>query len=174
MSDTVGLIDKLPHDLVASFKSTMDEVRYADLLLKVVDISHPDYQEQMRTTEELLDELGLTDTPSVWVFNKIDQIDSNRLSHVLRLYPKAIAVSGIQGKGLNRLRETVTTCYEKKLKSFTVDLDYDQFDLMNEIRKLALVVESKYSETGMTLQLKVPPTTEKKLTDILNGNGAVD
>ncbi len=172
VSDTVGLIDKLPHDLVASFKSTMDEVRHADLLLKIVDISHPDYQEQMRTTEELLDEMGLHDTQSVWVFNKIDQIDHDLLSHALRLYPEAVPVSGIQDKGLERLRETVTNCYEKKLKSFTVNLDYDKFDLMNEIRKLALVVESKYSETGMTLQLKVPPTTEKKLADILNGNGA--
>ena len=72
LADTVGFIRKLPSDLVESFKSTLDEVREADLLVHVVDISHPDFEEQIRVVEETLKELGCSDTPSIIVFNKID------------------------------------------------------------------------------------------------------
>jgi GTP-binding protein HflX len=72
LADTVGFIRKLPSDLVESFKSTLDEVREADLLVHVVDISHPDFEEQIRVVENTLKELGCADTPSIIVFNKID------------------------------------------------------------------------------------------------------
>jgi GTP-binding protein HflX len=72
LADTVGFIRKLPSDLVESFKSTLDEVREADMLVHVVDISHPDFEEQIRVVENTLKELGCADTPSVIVFNKID------------------------------------------------------------------------------------------------------
>ena len=72
LSDTVGFIRKLPSDLVESFKSTLDEVREADLLVHVVDISHPDFEEQIRVVEETLNELGCADKPAMLVFNKID------------------------------------------------------------------------------------------------------
>jgi GTP-binding protein HflX len=72
LADTVGFIRKLPTDLVDSFKSTLDEVREADLLLHVVDISHPDFEEQIKVVEKTLGELGCADNPSVIVFNKID------------------------------------------------------------------------------------------------------
>ena len=152
------------------YERKLAHLRNADLLLKVVDISHPEYQDQMRTTEKLLDEMGLRGTPAVWVFNKIDKADSDRLGHLQSLYPEAVSVSGIQGRGLDRLCETMTACYEKKLKSFMVDLNYGEFDLLNKIRKLAVVVGSQYSEAGMTLQLKTPSNMEKKLQDLLNKN----
>jgi len=72
LADTVGFIRKLPSDLVESFKSTLDEVREADLLVHVVDISHPDFEEQIRVVEQTLSELGCAETPSLMVFNKID------------------------------------------------------------------------------------------------------
>jgi GTP-binding protein HflX len=72
LADTVGFIRKLPSDLVESFKSTLDEVREADLLVHVVDISHPDFEEQIRVVEQTLAELGCSETPSMVVFNKID------------------------------------------------------------------------------------------------------
>jgi GTP-binding protein HflX len=72
LADTVGFIRKLPSDLVDSFKSTLDEVREADLLVHVVDISHPDFEDQIRVVEETLKELGCADKPAMLVFNKID------------------------------------------------------------------------------------------------------
>jgi GTP-binding protein HflX len=72
LADTVGFIRKLPSDLVESFKSTLDEVREADLLVHVVDISHPDFEEQIRVVDQTLAELGCADTPKMMLFNKID------------------------------------------------------------------------------------------------------
>jgi GTPase len=72
LSDTVGFIRKLPHDLVESFKSTLDEVREADILLHVIDISHPQFEEQLRVVNEMLVELKTSDKPTLLVFNKID------------------------------------------------------------------------------------------------------
>jgi len=72
LSDTVGFIRKLPHSLVESFKSTLDEVREADLLLHVVDISHPDFEEQIHVVDQTLAEIGAADKPTIMVFNKID------------------------------------------------------------------------------------------------------
>ena len=74
LSDTVGLIDKLPHDLIASFKSTLDEVRDANLLLRMVDISDANVSRQIETTNKVIDELGVEETDSLLVFNKIDKI----------------------------------------------------------------------------------------------------
>ena len=72
LADTVGFIRKLPHDLVESFKSTLDEVRESDLLLHVVDISHPNFEEQVRVVNQTLQEIGAVDKPMIMVFNKID------------------------------------------------------------------------------------------------------
>lgn len=79
-SDTVGFIRKLPHQLIESFKSTLDEIKEADLLLHVVDISHPGFEEQMQVVDETLQEIGAADTPRIIVFNKIDQYNPNPTS----------------------------------------------------------------------------------------------
>tara|TARA_B100000686_G_C16789782_1_gene977846 strand:+ start:642 stop:1919 length:1278 start_codon:yes stop_codon:yes gene_type:complete len=167
ISDTVGLIDKLPHDLVASFKSTLDEVRNADLLLKVVDVSDSDYQRQMQTTEELLNEMGMHDTPSLVVFNKTDQAEEDCLRRARGLYSNAIFVSGRYGKGLSELRRVITENYEKRLKPFALELPYDRLEILDGIRHLALVVETKYTETGIAVQLKIPPKSEKKVMELV-------
>jgi GTP-binding protein HflX len=72
LSDTVGFIRKLPHDLVESFKSTLDEVRESDILVHVVDISHSDFEDQIKTVNETLTEIGISDKPVIMVFNKVD------------------------------------------------------------------------------------------------------
>jgi GTP-binding protein HflX len=89
LSDTVGFIRKLPHDLVESFKSTLDEVRESDLLVHIVDISHPNFEEQIKVVDETLRELGSTDKPSIIIFNKIDAFsftpkDEDDLTPVLK------------------------------------------------------------------------------------------
>jgi GTP-binding protein HflX len=81
LSDTVGFIRKLPHNLVESFKSTLDEVRESDLLLHIVDISHPGFEEQIRVVEETLKELGTADRPTIMVFNKIDAFTYTKKDH---------------------------------------------------------------------------------------------
>lgn len=174
VSDTVGLIEKLPHDLVASFKSTLDEVRDADLLIKLADISHPKCRDQMQTTDRLLDEMGIHDTESLLVFNKIDKAVSPQvLEDMAKLYPKAIFVSGRGGAGIPELQRAVTACYQKKLASFQVELTHAQSGLISKIRKLALIVDTRYTETGVVLDLKGPPYVKSKVAEILSGSAAL-
>ena len=110
VTDTVGFIRKLPHDLVASFRSTLEEAGNADLLLHVIDASHPGWQEQKEVVEEVLVELGLRDVPTVLVFNKIDRLTHNEemqfRDRASALYPeRAVYASAVEAKGLDPLRQ---------------------------------------------------------------------
>jgi GTP-binding protein HflX len=171
LADTVGLIDKLPHDLVASFKSTLDEIRNANLLLHVVDISHPNFKDQLRVAEELIRELGAEEIPIVLVFNKIDRMtDDNTVGHMKRQYPEAVFVSCQQGMGMDDLKKAVVKEYEANLLPYRVELKYPQNNLIQNIRKYALVIKEDYRKTSVILDLRVWPQNKSKLMDVLNGH----
>lgn len=169
LSDTVGLINKLPHDLVASFKSTLDEAREADLLLKVTDICHPDVKNQMETTDRLLGELGVADTDAILVFNKVDRVtDPDLLGDMMKQYPHAVCTSCRTRAGLDDLRQAIIRFYEKRLTALRVTLKYAQSNLIPIIRKHALIVKENYSPTKITLDLRVEPGEKSKLERILD------
>jgi GTP-binding protein HflX len=171
LADTVGLIDKLPHDLVASFKSTLDEIRNANLLLHVVDISHPNFKEQLRVAEELLREMGAEELPMVLVFNKIDRItEDNTLGQMKRQYSEAVFVSCQQGMGMDDLRAAIVREYEANLLPYRVELKYPQNNLIQNIRKYALIIKEDYQKTSVTLDLRVWPQNKSKLMEVLNGH----
>ena len=171
LADTVGLIDKLPHDLVASFKSTLDEIRNANLLLHVVDISHPNFKEQLRVAEELLREMGAEELPVVLVFNKIDRMtEDDTLGHMKRQYPEAVFVSCQQGLGMDDLREAIVREYEANLLPYRVELKYPQNNLIQNIRKYALIIKEDYQKNSVTLDLRVWPQNKSKLMEVLNGH----
>lgn len=168
LADTVGLIDKLPHDLVASFKSTLDEVREADLLIKLVDFSHPDYQKQMDTVDAVLNELGAQDIDSVLVFNKVDRIsDPEILANAHYLYPEAVLISCKTGDGIEHLQQEIIRCYQNRLKPYTLELDYSQTDLISQIRKQAIIVKEEYEEDRIVLSLRLPPEGKARLNKLL-------
>lgn len=171
LADTVGLIDKLPHDLVASFKSTLDEIRNANLLLHVVDISHPNFKEQLRVAEELLREMGAEELPAILVFNKVDRItDDNTLGQMKRQYQEAVFVSCQQGLGMDDLREAIVREYEANLLPYRVELKYPQNNLIQNIRKYALIIKEDYQKTSVTLDLRVWPKNKSKLLEVLDGH----
>lgn len=168
LSDTVGLISKLPHDLVASFKSTLDEVRDADLLIHVVDISHPEYAEQMRTADDLLLQMNADDIDIITVFNKIDALpDIEVLDRVLHALPASIGISSKMEQGIESLREKIVFHYEKRLTPYHLELEHSQAVLVQEIRKIALVLNEDYSPNGITLNLRLAPGGKAKLKSIL-------
>jgi GTPase len=168
LSDTVGLIDKLPHDLVASFKSTLDEVRNADLLIHVVDLSHPDYARQMRTADNLLREMGVEELDIVTVFNKIDALpEIETLDNVLHSFPSSIGISCKTGSGMESLRQKIVYHYEKKLAPYRLELAHSQAILIQEIRKFALVLKEDYNPDGIVLSLRLSPKAKAKLEAIL-------
>ena len=111
LTDTVGFIRKLPHHLVASFRSTLEEVVIADLLLHIVDLSHPLYLNQMEGVREVLEQLGAENKPSLTIFNKVDLLDSDStIQSAGERYPEALFISAARRIGLGPLREAVSAC----------------------------------------------------------------
>jgi GTPase len=169
LSDTVGLINKLPHDLVASFKSTLDEVRDADLLIHVVDICHFEYLKQMETTDDLLVQMGMDDIDVILVFNKIDSIeDIEELDKAQEKFPSAISISCKTDEGIDSVKQKIVTRYEKNLAHFQLDLEHSQAGLISKIRKFALITKEDYKEDGICLTLKLPPGGKTKLDTLLS------
>ncbi|UCE20031.1 MAG: GTPase HflX [Gemmatimonadota bacterium] len=108
LTDTVGFLRKLPHHLVASFKGTLEEAIEADVLLHVVDVSHPNFEDHMVAVREVLDELNILEKPSLLVFNKIDCLNETALLGRLKEeYPGSVAISALKGDGLDTLRITM-------------------------------------------------------------------
>ena len=169
LSDTVGLINKLPHDLVASFKSTLDEVRDADLLIHVVDISHPEYKNQLQTTEDLLIQMGMDEIEVILVFNKIDSIeDIEILEKAHEKFPSAVSISCKKNEGIDVLRQKIIIQYEKRLSPYLIELEHSQAGIISQIRKFALIVKEDYKEDRICLSLRLPPGGKAKLKNILN------
>ena len=169
LSDTVGLINKLPHDLVASFKSTLDEVRNADLLIHVVDISHHEYKNQMQITNNLLVEMEMDEIDVILVFNKTDSIeDIEELDKALQSYPSSIGISCKNNEGIDTLRQQIANCYEKKLSPHQLSIQHSQAGLISKIRKFALIVNEAYEEDRICLSLRLPPGGKTKLENIFS------
>ena len=168
LSDTVGLIDKLPHDLIASFKSTLDEVRDANLLIRMVDISDSNTKRQIETINNVINELGVEDTDSLLVFNKVDKVnDPEIIESELQRHPKAIIVSSKNGTGLDVLRNAIISSYENKLISHQITINYNQADLITQMRKHAVIVKSDYEATSISLDLRLPPGGKEKIEKLL-------
>jgi GTP-binding protein HflX len=168
LSDTVGLIDKLPHDLIASFKSTLDEVRDANLLIRMVDISDSNAKRQIETTNNVINELGVEDTDSLLVFNKVDNVnDPEIIESELQRHPKAIIISSKNGTGLDVLRNSIISSYEKNLVSHQIIIKYNQANLISQIRKYAVIVKSDYEDTFISLDLRLPPGGKEQVEKLL-------
>ena len=114
LSDTVGFIRKLPHNLIESFKSTLDEVRESDVLVHVIDMMHPRYEDHIDVVRATLGELGVADKPLLPVFNKVDRLEEPELLNALRSrFPEAAFVSALRGIGLGDLKERLLEVIER-------------------------------------------------------------
>ncbi|MBT6600248.1 MAG: GTPase HflX [Nitrospina sp.] len=168
LSDTVGLIDKLPHALIASFKSTLDEVRDANLLIRMVDMSDSNAKRQIQTTNNVINDLGADGTDSLLVFNKADKVnDPEILESELQRHPNAIIISSKNGTGLDVLRKSIISCYESKLASYKITIKYEQAKLIPQIRKYAVIVKSDYKDTFISLDLRLAPGAKEKIEILL-------
>ena len=144
ISDTVGFIRKLPHQLVEAFKATLEELEYADLLLHVVDVSNPQWQQQAQVVENLILELGAGDLPRIDVFNKSDRVEAGDL----RPHGQDIcAISAKTGEGLDKLLEMIDQRLDKGTKRVNIHLPYDKSGLLDLLYREAKVESVEYSET---------------------------
>ena len=164
LSDTVGFIRNLPHDLIASFQSTLDEVRHADLLLHIVDINNPEWEEQIEIVKNVLIELGIYGTDVVMIFNKIDLLHNDSLIKALRArFPSAAFVSAHNGTGIEELKETMLKFVMKNQFMFTMDFSPHDSTLISEIYRHGTVIETKNSGDKINLTFTIPFPIAKKL-----------
>ena len=152
LSDTVGFIHKLPHGLVKAFRSTLEEVKNADLLLQVVDRSDPYYREQMETTQKTLQELGAEKIPMLVVYNKVDRL-AGELSYPKRMEDK-LYLSAKEETSLTLLVQTVLQKVYADLLEKTFLIPYDQGNLVSYLRENAQVLCQEYEEEGTLLRVR--------------------
>ena len=153
LSDTVGFIRKLPHRLIESFKSTLDEVRTSDLLLHVIDVTHPRFEDHMRVVDETLEELEADELPTLLVFNKVDALEDTHLLRALRRdYPDAVFVSALRGMGLAQLREDLLALIRKDYVERTAVVPVTEPELIAQIHRLATVINEEYVYTDHASQ----------------------
>jgi GTP-binding protein HflX len=173
-TDTVGFINKLPTQLVAAFRATLEEINEADLLLHVIDITHPNVREQSTTVEQVLRELGAEGKPVITAVNKIDLLVKetrqdeqteadeapsctvDRIGEMVAEYPNCVAISAAEGMGLDRLLERVQELLEEDLVRVHVHLPYSSDGLLGLFHQRGVVEREEFGETGVTVEGKVP------------------
>ena len=157
VTDTVGFIQKLPTTLVASFRATLEEIAEADLLLHVVDVTHPQAYSQAEAVHSTLKDIEADEIPSIPVLNKIDRLDDpERAQQALETFPDAVAVSALRGDGIDKLLETVKDKLFESYESITVELPYSEGGLISLFHEEGQVdsVDNQYD--GVIIQGKLP------------------
>ncbi|MBR2644016.1 MAG: GTPase HflX [Clostridia bacterium] len=143
LSDTVGFINKLPHELVEAFKSTLEEVRNADLILHVVDASCPYYEVQMRVTEQVLESLGAADTPVIEVYNKCDLNTA-----IPRTRERAVAISAKTGMGIDALSAAIETELNRTQQRVELVIPYDKYNAIRVLHEIGTILSESHEADG--------------------------
>ena len=154
ISDTVGFISKLPHQLVDAFKATLEELEYADLLLHVIDVSDPGWMEQAQVVESLIQELGVSETPRLEVFNKCDRVPGEILPHGADIVP----ISAKTGAGLDGLLAAIEKRLDTGKRRVTIHLPYDQGGVLDLLYREAKVEQVEYGATIDVVAVCTPKT----------------
>jgi GTP-binding protein HflX len=158
LTDTVGFIRKLPHGLVEAFKATLEEVVQADLLLHVVDISHPQAEEQVAAVNAVLAEIGAGEKPTVMVFNKMDKLNGNgALSRLQERCPHAVAVSATTGEGIPSLLAEVGSQLRPAREFLELRVPHEQAAVIARLHRVGQVIESSYRGTKARFKVRIPP-----------------
>jgi GTPase len=169
VSDTVGFIKQLPHDLVASFKSTLDEALEASLLLFVVDASDPTYQAQIEVTRTVLREIGADVVPSRLLLNKIDRVDEDARTALLARHPDAILLSSKSPTDVAALRETIIAFFEASMMEDELVLPYAKQGLLGDVYESARVLSEEYNANGRILKVRGLPGAIARLQRAVAG-----
>ena len=164
LSDTVGFVRDLPHELVASFKSTLTEARQAHLLLHVVDASNPEAEQQVETVERVLTEIGIDFSNSILVLNKIDAVQDRGLVDVLRAkYAHSVSVSARDRLGLDRLGRLVAERLSDGFVDVIIETPVDNGRLLAFLAERTQINETRYDESSAFLSCRVPRTLLTRL-----------
>jgi GTP-binding protein HflX len=156
-TDTVGFIQKLPTQLVAAFRATLEEVTDADLLLHVMDITHPQVMRQVRAVRETLREINAANKPTINVLNKVDLLpDPELIPASLDQLDTPIAVSALEGQGLQKLLTRIESLLEEQMAHLDVLIPYESGELVNLFHRRGLIEQEDYTESGTHIQGRIP------------------
>ena len=168
LSDTVGFIKKLPHQLVAAFKATLEEVVEADLLLHVVDVSHPEAEAQIAAVNVVLNELNATDIPTFMVFNKIDRLKTEDDLQILRCqYPDAHLLSAQRGDGVEALMDALANRFAELGTNLSLSIPYTEGKALDLIYKHGTVLNTEYATDAIHVEARMPNRYLKSVSQFL-------
>jgi GTP-binding protein HflX len=158
LTDTVGFIRKLPHQLVDAFAATLEETKRADLLLHVVDASAPEDElvAMTRSVDDVLEEIGVGDQPRVLVLNKADMLDDDRRRELAFRHPEAVLVSALSGEGLDELQERIADEFERTLRDVELLVPYSEGGTLSELHDVAGDLERTDTPEGVRIQARLP------------------
>jgi GTP-binding protein HflX len=154
--DTVGFIQKLPHDLVAAFRATLEEVTAADLLIHVIDASHPRWTVQRAAVEQVLRELGAADMPRVTVLNKADRLSPEALRDVTAEEPHGILISAARGVGLASLLRHVAAALPRSMERVRLVIPYHRLGVLSRLYAAGRIVRREDGDAGIVVEADIP------------------
>ncbi|MEJ3743504.1 GTPase HflX [Actinomycetes bacterium KLBMP 9797] len=164
LSDTVGFVRHLPHQIVEAFRSTLEVVADADLVVHVVDGAHPDPEEQVRAVREVLAEVDADKVPELLAVNKVDAADEETLVRLKRAWPDAVFVSARSGAGIDELRAAIEARLPRPAVEMWATVPYDRGDLVAQIHRRGEVLASAHTDAGTELHVRVDAALAAELT----------
>lgn len=168
LTDTVGFIRKLPPHLIAAFKSTLAEVTEADLLLHVVDVSHPAFEEQIAVVQATLEELHADKKSTIMVFNKIDRLaDRSIIAHLAKQFQNAVFISATRGINVSTLVGKITSMLSEDIREETLVIPQSQYNIIAKIHELADVIEKVYEDNAVKIRFRISKKHSEKLLKVL-------
>lgn len=162
--DTVGFIRKLPHLVVAAFKSTLEEAFQSDILLHLVDISHPMAEEQAETTFEVLKELNASSTPIITVLNKIDLCnDPEKVKRMVEKYPQSVQISALNHTGFTELQTMMIESLSNQRQQLHLRIPQSEYALVTEVTRQGHVIRQDYEDNDVLLDVELPKNLAQKM-----------
>ncbi len=164
MSDTVGFIRKLPHHLVASFKSTLNVVKDADLILHVIDISHDFFEDHIKIVDSTLEELNSHKKTQIKIFNKVDALkDKNKMDYVSKQYKNSILISAERGINITNLKKMLLNIYEQNFITGKVELQHHESKMVSKLYEMAEIISADYKEDKIIITYRASSVVHNKI-----------
>ncbi|MFZ4620944.1 MAG: GTPase HflX [Bacteroidota bacterium] len=168
VTDTVGFIRKLPHHLVASFKSTLEEVVEADILLHVIDLSHPQMEEQIEVVKNTIADLGAANKTVVYVFNKVDSVEDRTIIKSLQAkYEPSVFISAHRGINILGLKDLLISMIHSSFTEMTFTITNSDYKTISLLHDLTEITEQKYDENDIIITAKVSNKTKERVEKII-------
>lgn len=175
LTDTVGFIRRLPHDLVEAFKSTLEEATLADFIIQVIDASDPHVEHHYEVTREVLTELGAADKPVITVCNKVDRrIDEDGLEFVRRLSGPIVRLSARTGEGADELRRAIQQVIQRSFATARFRFPSARYDMASKLYRSGEVIKTEYVDDSMMVVARVPDRIKAQLADYLADGDSAD